>query len=176
MLKKGNIIDRHSFVKWWDKFPQTYAIVQTVYKDFAKKSPLEKSISLAIPLITITGLVTPSHFLPPPKEKKVANDKIPDDKSAATASSSSSKKKKKKKGRSKIDMRMFQQFLKSYKEENPDENSEEESEDKFDSSSFSLNTDGICEYDCSLFGHDPACTQDIPDAIPGIEDIPELNY
>jgi len=69
-VKDGDIIDRHWFVKWWDKFPQTDAIIQTVYKDFAKKSPSEKNTSPAVPttvpLITTTGLVTPSHFLPPP--------------------------------------------------------------------------------------------------------------
>jgi hypothetical protein len=46
-------------------------------------------------------------------------------------------------------MRMFQQFLKSYKEENNNRHQ---------------------------FGHDPFTTQDALDAIPGIEDIPDLDY
>jgi hypothetical protein len=54
-----------------------------------------------------------------------------------------------KKGPSKNDMRMFQQFLKSYKEENNNRHQ---------------------------FGHDPFTTQDALDAIPGIEDIPDLDY
>jgi len=178
-VKDGDIIDRHWFVKWWGKFPQTDAIIQTVYKDFAKKSPSEKSTSPAVPttvpLITTIGLVTPSHFLPPPEEKKVAVDKVPNDKSV-TASSSSSKKKKKK-GPSKNDMRMFQQFLKTCKEENNVEDSGDE--ENSNSSGFSLDTTGLCGENRHLFGHDPICTQDALDAldtIPGIEDIPELSY
>jgi hypothetical protein len=107
-VKEGDILDRHWFVKWWDKFPQTNAIIQTVYKDFSRKTIFEKSTSLGTPVVIpwTAKLVTPSHFLPPPKEKKIAGDKISDEKSVA-ASSSSSKCKKKKKGPSKNDMRMF---------------------------------------------------------------------
>jgi hypothetical protein len=181
-IKDGDTIDRHWFVKWWDKFPQTDAIIQTVYKDFAKRSSSEKSTSpavpITVPLITTTGLVTPSQFLPPPEEKKVVADKVPDDKSAAASSSSS--KKKKKKGPSKNDMRMFQQFLKSYKEENDVEDSEDSGDEENDNSSeFSLDTTGLCGENRHLFGHDPITTQDALNAldeIPGIEDIPELNY
>jgi hypothetical protein len=72
-------------------------------------------------------------------------------------------------------MRMFAQFLKTFKEENNTEDSENSGkEDDFES--FSLETTSICEYDRNLFGHDPVCTQDALDAILGIKDIPELNY
>jgi hypothetical protein len=175
-VKDGDIIDRHWFFKWWDKFPQTDAIIQTVYMDFAKKTP-EKStppaIPVAVPRPITNELVTPSHFLPPPEEKKVAGDKLPDDKSAA-ASSSSSKDKKKKKGPSKNDMRIFQQFLKTFKEENNVEDSEDSEDEK--SSGCSLDTTGLCGENHHLFGHDPFTTQDALDAIPSIKDIPELDY
>jgi hypothetical protein len=174
-VKNGDVIDRHWFVKWWDKFPQTDAIIQTVYKDFSKKTLPKKSthpaVPVAVPLIANTGLVTPSHFLPPPKEKKVASDKISDDKSIAASSFSS--KKKKKKGPSKNDMKRFHQFLKTFKEEN---NVEDSGEEKSDSSRFSLDSTGLCGENCHLFGHDPDCTQDALDAIPSIKDILELNY
>jgi hypothetical protein len=173
-VKEGDILDRHWFVKWWDKFPQTDAIIQTVYKDFSRKTIFEKSTSLGTPAVipwTITTkLVTPSHFLPPPKEKKIASDKISDEKSVA-ASCSSSKCKKKKKGPSKNDMRMFQQFLKTFKEENNVEDSEDE--EKYGSSSFSLDSANICGENRHLFGHDPLCFQD---SILSIEDIPDLDY
>jgi hypothetical protein len=71
-------------------------------------------------------------------------------------------------------MRMFQQFLKSYKEENNIEDSGEEN-----SSEISLDTAGLSGADRHLFGHDPFTTQDALDAldaIPGIEDIPDLDY
>jgi hypothetical protein len=72
---------------------------------------------------------------------------------------------------------MFQQFLKTYKEENNVEDSGDE--ENSNSSGFSLDTTGLCGENRHLFGHDPICTQDALDAldtIPGIEDIPELNY
>jgi hypothetical protein len=70
-------------------------------------------------------------------------------------------------------MRMFQLYLKTFKEENniedreDSEDSEEEERKTIPSSSDSTGY---------LFGHDPVCTQDALDAISGIEDIPELNY
>jgi len=77
-------------------------------------------------------------------------------------------------------MRMFQQFLKTYKEENNVEDSEDSAdEENSNSSEFSLDTIGLCRENRHLFGHDPTTTQDALDAldaIPGIEDIPELNY
>jgi len=173
-VKNGDIIDRHWFVKWWDKYPQTDAIVQTVYKDFAKKTPEKGLPAIPVAVPKPTELVTPSHFLSPPEEKK-ATDKLSDDKSAA--SSSSTKDKKKKKGPSKNDMRMFQQFLKSYKEENNIGDSEDSGEEN--SSEISLDTAGLGGADRHLFGHDPFTTQDALDAleaIPGIEDIPDLDY
>jgi len=68
-------------------------------------------------------------------------------------------------------MRMFQQFLKSYEEEN---NIEDSGED--DPSELSLDTTGLCGVNRHLFGHDPFTTQDALDAIPGIEDIPDVPF
>jgi hypothetical protein len=169
-IRDGDIIDRHWFVKWWDKFPQTDAIAQTVYKDCAKKITPPKNTLPAIPIAKSpainTGLVTPSQFLPLTVEKK----EIDDNKSVAASSSSE---KKKKKGPSKNDMRMFQQFLKSYKEENNIEDSEDSGEDN--SSGSSLDAAGLSGSNLHLFGHDPFTTQDALDAIPGLEDIPDLD-
>jgi hypothetical protein len=75
---------------------------------------------------------------------------------------------------------MFQQFLKSYKEENNIEDSDDSGdEENDDSSGISLDTTGLCGENRHLFGHDLNAAQDDLDAsegIPGIEDIPELNY
>jgi hypothetical protein len=69
-------------------------------------------------------------------------------------------------------MRMFQNFSK-----HKEENNVEDSGDGWDSSEVSLDTTGLPLGESNhLFGHDPVCTQDALDAIPGIEDIPELNY
>jgi hypothetical protein len=57
------------------------------------------------------------------------------------------------------------------KEENNIEDSGEEN-----SSELSLDTTGLCGADRHLFGHDPFTTQDALDAIPSIEDIPDLDY
>jgi hypothetical protein len=67
-------------------------------------------------------------------------------------------------------MRMFHQFLKTFKEENNVEDSGEEQNSN--SSEFSLDTTSLCGENRHLFGHDPITTQDALDAldaIPGIE-------
>lgn len=152
-VKEGDILDRHWFVKWWDEFPQTKLIIQTVYKDFIKKNDSSKTNSTAI----AAKLATPSDFLPPPEEEKPV---------AATSPSSSKtkKSKKKNKGPSKKEMEMFKQFLKSFREDdsNTEEDEAEENSETFSSPSHN-----------SLFGHDLLCSQD---PVPGIDDIPELNY
>jgi hypothetical protein len=125
-VKEGDIIDRHWFAKWWDKFPQTDAIIKIVYKDFARKTTPKNDTPLAIPAAKpqaiTTGIVTPSQFLPPTEKKD-------DDEKSIVASSSSSNKKKK--GPSKNDMRMFAQFLKTFKEENNIEDSGKEDDFEF---------------------------------------------
>jgi len=142
-------------------------------KLFIRIFPGRLFLKRVLPRTITTGLATPSHFLPPPEEKKIAGDKITDEKSVAVSSSSSKtkKSKKKKKGPSKNDMRMFQQFLKTFKEENKTEDSKDE--EKSDSSSSSSDGATLRGKNHDVFGHDPLCSQD---SIPGIEDIPDLDY
>jgi len=153
-VKEGDILDRHWFEKLWDKFPQTDVIIQTVYKDFVKKNA-SSTTPAATPRTINTRLVTPSLLLPPPEEKKTADEKPTVD--ASSSSSKTKKSKKKKKGPFKKDMRMFQQFLKTFKEENDTEESEDK-ENLGTSSSASGNS--LCGENHSLFRHDPLCSQD----------------
>jgi len=73
-VKEGDIIDCHWFVKWWDKFPHTDAIIQIVYKDFAKKTPKKSTppaIPVAAPRTIVTELVTPSHSFVLQKKRRL---------------------------------------------------------------------------------------------------------
>jgi hypothetical protein len=159
-VKDGDILNRHWFVKWWDKFPQTDTIIQNVYKDFAKKNAASKTTPIATSRIITIGLVSPSLFLLPPEEEKPAVV-------ASPSSSKTKKSKKKKKGPSKKEMKMFQKFLKNFRE---DDDTEEEDEN----SNISTSQDAyICGRNHHIFSHDPLCSQD---SVPSIEDIPELNY
>lgn len=124
-VREDDIVDRHQFVKWWDKFPQIDVIVKTVNKEYGGK------LSLPAPTSPIAAkLVTPDTFC----KKK---DKVTD-----AAASSSSSKSKKKKGLSKKKMEMMKLLLKSIDDNDNDEDSQTSSE-------------GSVNPDLSLFGHDP---------------------
>jgi hypothetical protein len=75
-------------VKWWEKFPQTDTIIQTVYNDFAKKNPASRAIPIAASkTIPADKLITLKDLLPPLEKEKTDVEK-------PVASSSSSKTKK----------------------------------------------------------------------------------
>ena len=76
-----NKVERHCYVKWWDKYPQTDAIVNNI-KILAQTPKVQNLPPISAPL-----LLTPSVFLPPPKETIVAT-------SSGSSKKNSSKKKK----------------------------------------------------------------------------------
>jgi hypothetical protein len=106
-------VERHWYVKWLDKYPQTDAIVNNV--KVLAQSPKDQQL----PPITAPLLLTPSVFLPPPKETIVTT-------SPATTSSGSSKKNSSKKN--KVILKAFLEFLNDNSDEDEEENSEASSE------------------------------------------------
>jgi hypothetical protein len=58
-VKDGDILNWHWFVKWWDKFPQTDLIVETVNKEFAQKIARTTIPAVAVAPPAITKLLTP---------------------------------------------------------------------------------------------------------------------
>jgi hypothetical protein len=55
-------IERHWYVKWWDKYPQIDATINNI--KFLSQTPKDQNL----PPITAPLLLTPNVFLPPPKE------------------------------------------------------------------------------------------------------------
>jgi len=148
--KEGDILDRHWFVKCWDKFPQATHIIEVVNKDFAKKT----ASSMAPLTVIAAKLITP-------EEKNYADVTSP-------SSSKTKQSKKKKKCPSKKEMDMLTLLLKSLRDDNDDKNDDnEEDEEEEKSETSSSSSHGF------LFGHDPLCSQD---PVSGIDDILELDY